>query len=166
MEGHFLKWNDVPARLLRAGLLLMGLAASSCATPTGRFVECPLSATEQQQAIREIVPLGTSRVQVAERLAKAGIEFTKAAGDSIYYCAAWQRPEGTQWHMNVALLFDREDKLYQVREANTLTLRDTDPPETTNRNSPARAATSQNGQEAATSSNFTVPDSDRIPFSR
>jgi hypothetical protein len=109
----------LPARIV-ALTLLAGCATSG----TGYVVDCPLSAVEQQQAVQKIVPLGTSREQAAERLANNGIEFTTAAGDSIFYCSTWERPDGTRWHLNVALLFDQEHRLYRLREADTVALPD------------------------------------------
>src|SRR5438046_2974936 len=85
----------------------MGLLAG-CAGPgpATKFVECPLTLEEQQQAILEIVPAGTSREEAARRLRAAGFESSPGGGGSIYYVALWKRPDGEHWHMNVALLFD------------------------------------------------------------
>jgi hypothetical protein len=77
---------------------------------------------QQQQALQEIVPIGSSRDEAKERLTKAGIEFTTAPGESMYYCSIWQRPDGTRWHLNVAMLFDGENRMYRMREADTVTL--------------------------------------------
>lgn len=168
MDGHSLASKHVYSRLCRASLLWIGLVAPGCATattPPASFVECPLSITEQQQAMRKIVPIGTSREQAADRLTKEGIEFTTGAGDSIYYCSTWKRPDGTRWHMNVAMLFDRENKLYQFREANSVAFRDTDSlPESTNRTS--RNGHAQNSHASTESANSVVQESDRVPFSR
>lgn len=146
------------------GLFCFGLAPGGCATPKGRFVDCPLSTDQQQQAVGEIVPVGTSRNLAAQRLSAAGIEFTTAAGDSIYYCAAWKRPDGTRWHMNVALLFDGENKLYQLREANSTSVPATTGPNG-NRDAEIRTGSHFNSAES-TGASDSAPVSDRIPFSR
>jgi hypothetical protein len=86
-----------------------------------RFVECPLPVEEQQQAVLEIAPRGTSRDDLERRLASAGIEFSRGGNGSIYYLTVWNRPNGEHWHMNVALLFDSAGTLYHARAANAST---------------------------------------------
>jgi len=99
---------------------LCGLVAG-CASPGGNLVECPLSAAEQQQAVLEIVPRGTSRGEAIRRLKAAGIEFTPGKKDSIYYLSLWTRANGERWHINVALLFDPAGNLYATRPADSPT---------------------------------------------
>jgi hypothetical protein len=84
-------------------------------------VECPLSAAEQQQAVLEIVPRGTSRAEAIRRLKEAGIEFSPGRKDSIYYLSLWTRSNGQRWHINVALLFDPAGNLYATRPADSAT---------------------------------------------
>lgn len=125
MDGRQMMVRRFSCCILLASVWIAGILIAGCATSTGHVVECPLTATQQQQAIQEIVPLGTPREQAAERLTKAGIEFTTAAGDSMYYCSTWKRSDGTRWHLNVAMLFDQENKLYRLREADTVAFRET-----------------------------------------
>jgi len=100
----------------------MGLWAG-CAGPgpATKFVECPLSVSEQQQAVLDVVPAGTSRDEAERRLKAAGIDASPGGNGSIYYIALWKRSNGEHWHMNVALLFDKAGKLYQTRAANAST---------------------------------------------
>src|SRR4029453_841912 len=83
--------------------LLLTLAAG-CAGPGKPLVESPWSIDRQQQAVLEVVPRGTPRDDAGRRLKAAGIEYTAGGNGSIYYLSLWQRPDGTRWHINVALL--------------------------------------------------------------
>lgn len=109
----------------RWGVLGLGLAAfvASCAAPGTSLVECPLSSEQQQQAVLDIVPRGTSRTDAERRLRAAGIEFSQGQKSSIYYLGLWNRPDGQRWHINVSLLFDKDGRLYQTRPADSLTER-------------------------------------------
>jgi hypothetical protein len=109
-----------PSRACLFGAALAALVAG-CATPATSLIACPLSGEQQQQAVLEIVPRGTSRVEVERRLRKAGIEFSPGQKNSIYYLGLWNRPDGQRWHINVALLFDNEGRLYQTRPADSAT---------------------------------------------
>lgn len=117
--------KNMPLRGLRARLGLIGLVLGAliggCATSGTSLVECPLSSEQQQQAVLEIVPRGTTRANAEERLRKAGIEFSPGQKDSIYYLGLWKRADGKRWHIKVALLFDQEGKLYQTRPADSAT---------------------------------------------
>ena len=64
-----------------------------------------------------MIPVGTPREAVVERLSKAGIEGTFGTSDSIYYCDLWKRETGERWHLDLALLFDEQGKLYETRPA-------------------------------------------------
>jgi hypothetical protein len=105
------------------GILTYGLAALvvGCAAPGTNLVECPLSGEKQQQAVLEIVPRGTSRSEAERKLRAAGIEYSPGQGSSIYYLGLWNRPDGKRWHINVALLFDKDGKVYQTRPADSST---------------------------------------------
>lgn len=91
--------------------------AGGCTSTTANLVESPLSVDQQQRAILEIVPPGSTRDEVEQRLKSAGIEYTPGTSRSIYYLSLWKRPDGQRWHINVALLFDGEGKLYSSRPA-------------------------------------------------
>ena len=69
----------------------------------------------------EIVPRGTSRAEAERRLRTAGIEFSPGQRNSIYYLGLWNRADGKRWHINVALLFDKEGRLYQTRTSDSAT---------------------------------------------
>src|SRR5579872_158869 len=107
----------------RFGALAVGLAAlfAGCAAPGTNLVDCPLSTEQQQQRVLEIVPRGTSRAEAERRLRAAGIEYSEGQGSSIYYLGLWTRPDGKRWHINVALLFDKDGKVYQTRPADSST---------------------------------------------
>lgn len=96
-------------------------ALAGCASPGATLVECPLSTEQQQQAVLEIVPRGASRADAERRLKEAGIEFSPGQKNSIYYLSLWNRPDGKRWHINVALLFDAQGKLYQTRQGDSAT---------------------------------------------
>src|SRR5262249_14172804 len=98
-------------RLARWSVCLAGVHPGGTGAPK-RFVECPLPIEDQQQAVLEIVPPGTSRDDSERQLATAGLEFSRGGNGSIYYLTIWNRPNGEHWHMNVALLFDSAGTLY------------------------------------------------------
>ena len=109
----------------RYGVLAIGWAAlvAGCAAPGTSLVECPLSDERQQQAVLDVVPRGTPRAEAERRLRAAGIEYSQGQRSSIYYLGLWNRPDGKRWHINVALLFDKDGKLYQTRPADSATER-------------------------------------------
>jgi hypothetical protein len=104
-------------------MLAIGLAVAvaGCASPGTKLVECPLSTEQQQQAVLEVVPRGSSRADAERRLKEAGIEFSPGKKNSIYYLSLWNRADGKRWHINVALLFDAQGKLYQTRQGDSAT---------------------------------------------
>jgi|GEM_PF-1935202 len=110
-------------RRARSSLFAVALATlfASCASPGASLVDCPLSSEQQQQAVLEVVPRGTARVDAERRLREAGIEFFPGQRNSIYYLGLWKRPDGKRWHIKVALLFDKEGKLYQTRPSDSAT---------------------------------------------
>lgn len=97
---------------------LLGIL-TGCTAAGPSLKESPLSVDEQQQAVLEIAPRGTSRDDVRRRLKAAGIEFTTTGNGSIFYLSLWNRPNGERWHIDVALLFDSTGKLYQTRTADS-----------------------------------------------
>jgi hypothetical protein len=118
--------NDVrTGRGLANSAIGLALAALSvgCAATDSRLVACPLSIEQQQQAVLEIVPRGTYRAEAERRLRAAGIEYSPGQRNSIYYLGLWNRADGTRWHIDVALLFDQDGKLYQTRQADSATER-------------------------------------------
>lgn len=93
-----------------------GLIAAGCQLSTPRFEESPLSYSQQADAILEIVPKGTDRDVVVEKLARSGIQGSfSLVSKAIYYCETWEREDGKRWLMDVALLFDESGKLYATR---------------------------------------------------
>jgi hypothetical protein len=94
---------------------------AGCSTPGKPLIESPLSFSQQQQAVLDVVPRGTSRGEAEKRMRAAGIEFTPGANGSIYYLTLWNRKDGNRWHISVALLFDSAGKLYESRPADATT---------------------------------------------
>jgi hypothetical protein len=107
-------------RTLFPGLWATILMAG-CMAPGKPLIESPLSFSQQQQAVLDVVPKGTSRGEAEKRLRAAGIEFTPGGNGSIYYLSLWNRPDGNRWHIDVALLFDSAGKLYESRPADSTT---------------------------------------------
>lgn len=99
------------------GILLAVLAGALGCAGSGKIALSPLSVTEQQVAVLEVVPLRTLRTEAERKLQAAGIQFTPGANPSIYYCDVWNRPDGSRWQIDVALLFDKEGRLYATRQA-------------------------------------------------
>jgi hypothetical protein len=97
------------------------IVMAGCSAPGKPLIESPLSYSQQQQAVLDVVPRGTSRGEAEKRLRAAGIEFTPGGNGSIYYLTLWNRADGTRWHINVALLFDAAGKLYESRPADSAT---------------------------------------------
>lgn len=101
-------------------ILFAGMAiglAGGCSSPPTHLMESPLSVERQQQAVLEVVPIGTPRAEAERRLKAAGIEYTASRSQSMYYLSLWNRQDGERWHINVALLFDADGKLYSSRPA-------------------------------------------------
>jgi hypothetical protein len=91
-----------------------------CATTSPLIVPSPVSTDEQQAQILKLVPVGTPREEALETLRREGVEVQQGASTTIYYCDLWQRPDGSRWHLDVALLFDRQGRLYRTRSASAL----------------------------------------------
>jgi hypothetical protein len=100
-----------------AGWLSLAGVLAGCASARPGLIDSPLSIEQQQQAVLEIVPRGSSRDEAEKRLKAAGIEYRPGGKGSIYYLMLWNRPDGQRWHIDVALLFDQSGKLYQTRAA-------------------------------------------------
>jgi hypothetical protein len=107
----------MPFRIVAAITCLVCLAAGGCLNGKRGIIESPLTISEQQSALLRVVPLGTPREQVEQLLGKAGIEYVKAPRETVIHCTVWNQPGGERWHINVALLFDRNKELYAVRES-------------------------------------------------
>lgn len=84
---------------------------------------------QQREALLEVVPLGTQRDEAGQRLQAAGIEFSPSGAEtwtpgsdaSIFYCDRWTRDKGEVWPLEVALLFDDQDRLYALRNSQAQT---------------------------------------------
>ncbi len=98
-------------------VVFLGCTAGCQTTPAPGLVSCPLPVDEQTAQILDIVPLGTPRDVVIEKLEKAGVIGNFSTGDSktTYYCDIWQREKDERWHINVVLLFDENGLLYSTR---------------------------------------------------
>jgi hypothetical protein len=107
-------------RILSIGILLL----AGCQLTIGRIIPSPLTYSEQEKEILAIAPRGIDRDEAVKKLTAAGLKGDFGSTRSIYYCDEWHRDSGERWHMNVALLFDKEGKLYktQVSQAETGTV--------------------------------------------
>jgi len=101
--------------LATVGLLLTTLVG--CAGLTSQIVPCPLTYSEQEKEILAVAPKGTRRDDALRKLAAAGIDGSFGISRRVYYCELWNRPDGSRWHLNVALLFDEVGRLYMTRTA-------------------------------------------------
>ena len=100
----------------------VGLIATGCQLSTPRFEKNPLSYPQQAGAILEIVPKGTDRDVVVEKLAQSGIQGNfSPVSKAIFYCDTWEREDGKRWLMDVALLFDESGKFYAIRNSQAQT---------------------------------------------
>lgn len=111
---------------------------------------------EQREAILDITPIGTSREDVATRLANAGVQFTCSGEEaeyrpdlrcSMFYCHRWNLGDGKIWPLDVALLFDESGNLYKIRRSSADIAADL-----ANTASGPTAATAGPAREAATGS--------------
>lgn len=109
-------------------LTALVLIQSGCAAgpQTGMLVESPLATETQQEEVLAIAPAGTPREEAIQKLTDAGLVIHQGASATIYYCDVWNRPDGSRWRMNVALLFDKQGRLYRARSADALTTVDTE----------------------------------------
>jgi len=95
------------------------LVIAGCATVSSQIVPCPLTYSEQTKEVLNVVPKGTRRDDALRKLAAAGIEGNFGTSRRVYYCELWNRPDGSRWHLNVALLFDETGKLYKTQAADS-----------------------------------------------
>jgi len=102
---------------LRRSSALTLLVLSGCASLSTQIVACPLTYSEQVKEVLNVVPKGTRREEALRKLAAAGIEGSFGISRRVYYCELWSRPDGSRWHLNVALLFDETGKLYKTQAA-------------------------------------------------
>jgi hypothetical protein len=93
------------------------LVVVGCAGLTSQIVPCPLTYSEQEKEILAVVSKGTRREEALRKLAAAGIDGSFGISRRVYYCELWNRPDGSRWHLNVALLFDEVGRLYMTRTA-------------------------------------------------
>jgi hypothetical protein len=93
------------------------LALAGCASLSMQIVPCPLTYSEQIKEVLNVVPKGTRREEALRKLAAAGIDGSFGISRRVYYCELWNRPDGSRWHLNVALLFDETGKLYKTQAA-------------------------------------------------
>ncbi len=128
-----------------------------------RFIASPLSYTEQEAAVLDVVPIGTPREAAVKQLKDAGIVGSFGVNNSIYYCDLWERPDGLRWHVNVALLFDQSGKLYKTRpaESDTGTVSSSAPSSRTARPDSAPEATEANLNELGAQRQIPVEESTR-----
>lgn len=107
-------------RAVAAASVSLGIGTfSGCMLAPGSIEPSPLSAVEQQIEILDLAPVGTPRDEAIRRLETAGIEggFGASGAKSTYYCDLWNRPDGTRWHLDVAVLFDDDGRVWIARSA-------------------------------------------------
>jgi hypothetical protein len=102
---------------LRRSSALSLLVLAGCAGLSTQITPCPLTYSEQTKEVLNVVPKGTRREDALRKLAAAGIEGSFGISRRVYYCELWNRPDGSRWHLNVALLFDETGKLYKTQAA-------------------------------------------------
>ncbi len=134
---------------------------AGCASGRPSLVDSPLSIEQQQQAVLEIVPRGSSRDEAEKRLKAAGIEYRTGGKGSIYYLMLWNRPDGQRWHIDVALLFDQSGKLYQTRNGSASWEARPDEP-VSGRGGPSNVRQADGALPETTPA--TAVDDERIPF--
>jgi hypothetical protein len=101
------------------GVLLIGATTfCGCRMFDSGKISGTMGYQQQMAEITRIAPYGTPRPKAVASLEKAGVigEYSRA-GNSIYYCQLWNRPDGKRWHMTVALLFNAKDEFYAVNLA-------------------------------------------------
>jgi hypothetical protein len=101
----------------RRSIALVLVTLAGCASLSTQIVPCPLTYSEQIKEVLTVVPKGTRRDDALQKLSAAGIEGSFGISRRVYYCELWTRPDGSRWHMNVALLFDETGKLYKTQTA-------------------------------------------------
>ncbi|MBA4030079.1 MAG: hypothetical protein C0478_04180 [Planctomyces sp.] len=110
-------WRSRTRKAPLTACLIVGLTVvmSSCASWQNdrklSFQSCPWPAGQQVREVLNVVPIGSTRADALKKLQKAGIQGNYGANDTIYYCDVWKREEAI-WHINVALLFDEEGRVY------------------------------------------------------
>lgn len=101
----------------RRSSALAVLVLVGCAGLSTQIVPCPLTYSEQSKEVLNVVPKGTRCDDALRKLAAAGIDGSFGISRRVYYCELWKRPDGSRWHLNVALLFDETGRLYKTQAA-------------------------------------------------
>jgi hypothetical protein len=96
---------------------LVALTLLGCLSMSRAIVQCPLTYSEQEKELLTVVPKGLRREEALKRLAAAGVEGSFGISRRVYYCDLWNRKNGERWHINVALLFDDQGRLYKTQMA-------------------------------------------------
>jgi hypothetical protein len=116
---------------MRSMLFLVVLALTGCAWGSKPVSGWNGTWNEQKQLILEIAPLGTPRHEVAQALQEKGIEFSPngdaetwspGMNSTIFYChrARQSADDDNALPLNIALLFNAEGKLYEVRPSDAV----------------------------------------------
>lgn len=108
----------VGAQLNRPGVLLPILMCAAF-LPSGCQYHDIVPYAEQEMALLEIVPVGTSREEVAARLNKAGVEYSTSPGPDpgVFYCESWMMDSGESFLLYSELLFDADGRLQEIRKS-------------------------------------------------
>jgi hypothetical protein len=102
---------------LHRGCPLALVVLVGCASLSTQITPCPLTYSEQEKEILSLVPKGSRRDDALRKLAAAGVDGSFGISRRVYYCELWKRPDGSRWHLNVALLFDETGRLYKTQAA-------------------------------------------------
>jgi len=95
--------------LCRLSVLAL-VTLAGCAGLQKQIVPCPLTYSEQIKEVLNVVPKGTRREDALRKLASAGIEGSFGISRRVYYCELGNRPDGSCWPLNVALLVHQTGK--------------------------------------------------------
>ena len=106
--------------------MLLGLLPCGCMLESTPILPAPVSTSEQQLEVLQIVKPGTPRDEAIALLNEAGIHgsFGTTGAKAVYYCDVWNREDGERWHLDVALLFDESGRVINTRLGESATTTD------------------------------------------
>lgn len=130
-----------------------------CASPKSGSLQTLATFTVQRQSLLDVVPIGTDKTTALDRLKAAGVEGNVSrVSEKIFYCDLWRRENGDVWPMNVAILFDSQDKVYRVQSS----VGETD--EGSSSDAPAQAQNWPEGSSSSWEDQTIREDDTRSPF--
>lgn len=103
-------------------LITAVLSVFGCNTLQRETFVSDVTYRDQAAEIQKLVQFGSHRAATVRILEDAGIEGEySSVGNSIYYCQLWKRKNGKRWAMNVALLFNMQDRFYAMQPTEAAT---------------------------------------------